>query len=126
MVTTMAESQMLTVIRVWAAIALADGVIAPAEADGFRRLIDAATLSDDERALARSFLLEKVELTEATLDHLSNDARAGIYRAACRMALVDSEVAPAERALLERLRSKLAIPGDVAKQLEAQVPGFSR
>lgn len=121
----MAESQMLTVIRVWAAVAWADGVIAPAEADGFRRLIDAAALTDDERAVARGLLLEKVELSNASFDHLNNDARAGIYRAACRMALVDSEVAAAERVLLERLRNKLAIPFEVAQEIEASVPGFA-
>lgn len=125
MVGAMAESQMLTVIRVWAAVAWADGVIAPAEADGFRRLIDASALTDEERAIARHFLIEKVELSEASLSHLSHDARAGIYRAACRMALVDSEIAAAERVLLERVRTKLSIPFDVAQQIEAQVPGFT-
>ena len=48
----MAESPTLTVIRVWAAVAWADGVIAPAEADGFRRLIDASSLGPEDKALA--------------------------------------------------------------------------
>ncbi|MEZ4362360.1 MAG: hypothetical protein R3B48_19380 [Kofleriaceae bacterium] len=120
------ESQMLTVVRVWAAVAWADGVIAPAEADGFRRLIDASSLSEAERATARGFLLERVELSEDSLAHLSNDARAGIYRAGCRMAMVDGLVAPSERALLDGVRRKLGIPDDIALQIEAQVPGFSR
>jgi uncharacterized membrane protein YebE (DUF533 family) len=125
----MAESQMLTVIRVWAAVAWADGVISPAEADGFRRLIDASSLNEEERAAARGFLLERVDLTDLTdvhLDHLGNDAKAGIYRAACRMALVDAEVAASERVLLERLRAKLSIPFELAAEIEAQVPGFPR
>jgi uncharacterized membrane protein YebE (DUF533 family) len=122
----MAESQMLTVIRVWAAVAWADGVISPSEADGFRRLIDATSLSDEERAAARGFLLERVDLTDVHLDHLGNEAKAGIYRAACRMALVDAEVAASERLLLERLRAKLSIPFELAAQIEAQVPGFPK
>lgn len=116
---------MLTVIRVWAAVAWADGVIAAAEADAFRRLIDAAALTEEERAVARGFLHEKVELEESSFRHLSHDARAGIYRAACRMALVDREIAAAERVLLERLREKLAIPVEAAHQIESQVPGFA-
>jgi uncharacterized membrane protein YebE (DUF533 family) len=120
----MAESQILTVIRVWAAVAWADGVIAAAEADGFRRLIDASALSDEERAVARGYLLDRVELSEVQLDHLSNDARAGIYRAACRMALVDKEVAISERDLLDRLRGKLSIPADFVAEIEGQVVGF--
>ncbi len=120
----MAESPTLTVIRVWAAVAWADGVIAPAEADGFRRLIDASNLGAEDKALARGFLSQKVELTDVSLGHLSNDARGGIYRAACRMALADNEVAASERSLLERLREKLEIPAEHAKLIEAQVPGF--
>lgn len=122
----MAESPTLTVIRVWAAVAWADGVIAPAEADGFRRLIDASNLDAEDKAVARNFLLERVELTDVSLAHLSNDARGGIYRAACRMALADNEVAPSERKLLERLRETLEIPVEHAQQIEAQVPGFRR
>jgi uncharacterized membrane protein YebE (DUF533 family) len=122
----MAESSTLTVIRVWAAVAWADGVIATAEADGFRRLIDASSLTPEERAIARGFLLERVELTDLKLSNLTNDARGGIYRAACRMALADNEVAASERKLLGALREKLEIPAEHAAQIEAQVPGFTR
>ncbi len=122
----MSESPTLTVIRMWAAVAWADGLIATAEADGFRRLIDASSLNDEERAMARSFLLEKVDLQEGSIRNLSNDARGGIYRAACRMALADSEVADSEQVLLDRLRNKLEIPLELAQQIEQQVPGFPR
>ncbi len=121
----MAESPTLTVIRMWAAVAWADGVIAAAEADGFRRLIDASSLNDEERAIARGFLLEKVDL-EGSLKNLSNDARGGIYRAACRMALADNDVAESEQVLLDRLRNKLEIPLELAQQIEQQVPGFPK
>ena len=50
----MAESQILSVIRMWAAVAWADGVLAEAEAEGMRRLIRNADLTDDERAAATS------------------------------------------------------------------------
>lgn len=122
----MAETPTLTVIRMWAAVAWADGVIATAEADGFRRLIDASNLSDEERATARGFLLERVELSDASLRHLSEDARAGIYRAACRMALADHDVALDERKLLTKLGEKLGVSRELAQQIEAQVPGFPK
>jgi uncharacterized membrane protein YebE (DUF533 family) len=122
----MAETPTLTVIRMWAAVAWADGVIATAEADGFRRLIDASSLSPEERAVARGFLLERVELAEASLGHLSEDARTGIYRAACRMALADNNVAATERALLTKLAERLGMSRELAQQIEALVPGFPK
>ena len=48
----MAETQILSVIRVWAAVAWADGVLAEAEADGMRRLIRSADLTPEEREIA--------------------------------------------------------------------------
>ncbi len=122
----MAESPTLTVIRMWAAVAWADGVIATAEADGFRRLIDASNLSEQERAIARDFLLKPVGLDDGNLKNLSPEARGGIYRAACRMALADNDVAASEQALLERLRSKLEISVELAQQIEGQVPGLPK
>ena len=50
----MAESQILSVIRMWAAVAWADGAMAEAEAESLERLIRTAELTLDERAGARS------------------------------------------------------------------------
>ena len=118
------ESQFLSVIRVWAAMAWADGTIAEAESQALRRLIGAAELEDDERQTAYRFLDQKVELDTANVASLSEDARRGIYRAACRMAAVDREVADSERNLLERLRGHLGIADETAKEIEAGIPGL--
>ncbi len=120
----MAESQVLSVIRMWAAIAWADGVMAEAEADGLRRLIKSADLTDEERAAARTFIGERTELPETYLTALSPEARRGVYRAACRMAVVDHVFAADERKLLVRLRDLLGIPADIAQEIEADVPGM--
>lgn len=120
----MAESQIMTVIRMWAAIAWADGVLAEPEAEGLRRLIATADLTADERAQAKAFVDSRTTLPESFLDMLKPDARRGIYRAACRMAIVDHVVASAERSLLERMRTLLGIPADVAREIEADVPGL--
>jgi uncharacterized membrane protein YebE (DUF533 family) len=118
----MAENQFLSVIRIWAAMAWADGKVVAAEALAMERLIQAAELSDDERQLARGFLREKVELDTSNVGNLTDDARRGIYKAACRMAAVDRSLDEPERALLAKLRDGLAI-GDVAGEIETSVFG---
>src|SRR4029450_12449991 len=89
----MAESQFLSVIRIWAALAWADGVMQPAEAAAMRRLIDAADLDPVDRQRALGFLDAKGELDPTSLESYTDDVRRGIYRAACRLAAVDREVA---------------------------------
>lgn len=121
----MAESQFLTVIRIWAAMAWADGVLAEAEASALRRLISGAQLDEAEGALARSFLEKRIELSEEGLAELSPDAKNGIYRAACRMAALDREVAQSERSMLVKLRDTLGLSMDTAREIEAGVPGVT-
>lgn len=118
------QSQILNVIRVWAAIAWADGTLAEAEADGLRKLIRTAELTDDERVSASALLGRKVALPETYLTTLAPGARRGVYRAACRMAIVDHVFTKAERSMLERLRTLLGIPAEVAAKIEAEVPGL--
>lgn len=120
----MAESQILTVIRVWAAVAWADGVLAEAEAEGLRRLIRSADLRDDERKAALGFLDEKVDMPDVYMKNLNPESRRGIYRAACRMAVVDHVFAHSERKMLDKLQGILAIPSDIAEEIEADVPGM--
>jgi len=120
----MADSQILSVIRVWAAVAWADGMLAEAEAEGLRRLIRSADLTPEERAGATKFIEARVDLPTADLQNLSPDSRRGIYRAACRMAVVDHVFASAERRMLDRLQGQLGIPADIAQEIEADVPGL--
>lgn len=120
----MAESQILDVIKVWAAIAWADGVLAEAEAEGMRRLIRTADLSPEERNAAMAYLDTRTDMPELFLKNLNAESRKGIYRAACRMAVVDHVFAHAERKMLDRLKVALAIPPDIADEIEADVPGM--
>jgi uncharacterized membrane protein YebE (DUF533 family) len=121
----MAESQILSVIRMWAAVAWADGVMSETEVDGLSRLIRTADLTDDERAAARTFLDTKTGLPETYLTNLTPEARRGIYRAACRMAVVDHVFSVTERALLDRMRNLLGVPAEIAQEIEADVPGMT-
>jgi uncharacterized membrane protein YebE (DUF533 family) len=120
----MGESQIFSVIRVWAAVAWADGMLVEAEAEGLRRLVRGADLSSGERAAALALLEERVDLPDVYLQGLNPESRRGIYRAACRMALVDHVFAHAERKMLDRLQSVLGIPRDIAEEIEADIPGM--
>lgn len=122
MLGAMAENQFLSVIRTWAAMAWADGVVVAAEALAMRKLIESAELSAADRATAMGFLETKVELDTAGLSALSPDARKGVYKAACRLAAVDRDLAEPERALLARLRDGLEL-GAAAAEIEAAVFG---
>ncbi|MEO8840558.1 MAG: DUF533 domain-containing protein [Kofleriaceae bacterium] len=118
------ESQILSVIRVWAAVAWADGMLAEAEAEGMRKLIRNAELTPDERQAATRLLDKTVLLPDVYLQNLNPEARRGIYRAACRMAVVDHVFAHAERKMLDKLQSLLGIPKEIAVEIEADVPGL--
>jgi uncharacterized membrane protein YebE (DUF533 family) len=118
------ESQILEVIRVWAAIAWADGSLAPAESEGLRRLVEHADLTDAERAAAADFLRGPVAMPQTYLTNLTPQARRGVYRAGCRVAVVDQMFTQTERRVLDRLRDLLGIPEAVAKEIETEVPGL--
>ncbi len=122
----MGESQYLSVIRIWAALAWADDKIVDAEAAAMKRLVESADLTDEERQTALSWLDTKVELDTAGIAGLSSDARQGIYRAAGRLAAVDLEIADEERAFLDRLRDGLEIDEETAKELEKGVPMLTK
>ena len=117
----MSENSYMSVLQVWAAMAWADGVVAPAEAEAMRRLIAAAPINESEREQARVWLTEKVELETDKLLPLGAEARQGIYQAAVRLARVDLDFADAEKVMLERLREGLEIAPDVAAAIEAKL-----
>jgi tellurite resistance protein len=119
----MAESQIMTALRVWAAVAWADGVLAEAEAEGLRRLLRAAELTPEERVDAAR-LLETREPLPESLASLTPDGKRGIYRAACRMAVVDHVLDDHERELLARLRGLLGVSDETARDIERTVPGM--
>ncbi len=109
----------------WAAVAWADGVLAQPEAEGLRRLIRTAELTPEERDAATAFLAAPVELPETYLTAMGPESRRGVYRAACRMAVVDHVFSQTEQKLLGRLRDLLAIPAEIASEIESDVPGLT-
>jgi len=114
----MSESPYMSCLRVWVAVAWADGVIVPAEAEALRRLIALAPIKDHERDKARGWLTTPVDLDTDYVSGLGNEARRGVYQAAARLAKVDLTIAPQERALLDRLRDALRLEPAVAAEIE--------
>lgn len=115
------ESAYMSVLRVWVALAWADGVIAPAEAEALRRLIAVAPVEEPERAVALAWLDEPLELDATKLRQLGTESRQGVYQAAVRLARIDLNVASQERALLERLRDTLGIDAATAADIESRL-----
>ena len=115
------ESTFLSVIRVWAGVAWADGVIVEAEAEAMKRLIAGADLTEVERDEARGFLENKVELETENISGLSDTVREGIYRAAYRLAKVDLRVAEEERSFLGRLRDGLSLSEEACREIESSI-----
>ncbi len=116
-----AENPFLSVIRVWAALAWAAGVIAENEAAALKHLIGSALLSEEEAKAAMGWLEGNVELDACNLRGLREDARHGLYRSAAQLAAVDNQIAEQERTLLLRLREMLAIEEKAAEEIEASV-----
>jgi uncharacterized membrane protein YebE (DUF533 family) len=112
------ENPYLQVIRLWAAMAWADGKVVKQEKAALERLIAGAELSDGERAVALGFLDHKVELDAAVPKGLSPDAREGVYRAACKLSAIDKDVAAEERAFLGRLQKALGLDDAAARKIE--------
>ncbi len=112
------ESQFLSVIRVWAALAWADNVIQDSEREAITKLVSVAKLEEADRDTAMSFLESKVELDVGPIANLPAEAGHGIYKAALRLALVDLDMAEEEAVMLTRLRKGLGIDDDTAASIE--------
>ena len=114
------SNHLLTAVKLWAAAAWADGVIVEAEAMTMRAIIAAAKLTDEERALASTWLETKVNLEEVGLARIPREERLHIYSVACGVATMDKDVAADERAFLDRLAGALQIDdADAAKARSA-------
>ncbi len=113
----------LSILRFWAACAWADDSLHPTEAAALRRLIEASEdLTDGEAAEARGYLETPPAVSLDEVQELSPEAREGVYRAARGIMRLDHEVAPEELSFLGRLRERLALPAELLRRIEAEVP----
>jgi uncharacterized membrane protein YebE (DUF533 family) len=116
-----ADNPILQVIRVWAAMSWADGVISADESRLMKKFIAAARLEEADKQRALGMLEHRVGHDATDLQSVSQGARKGIYQAAVRVAAVDGIVA-AERAFLDGLREALQLDVETCRELEADVP----
>lgn len=115
------ETPFLSVLRVWAAMAWADGRIVPAEATAMKEFICLAPISEEEQKIALGWLKKRVELDTAEFEGMRPDARANLYRSVARIAAIDKDVAEAERDLLKALRAPLGIADELAESIESEI-----
>jgi len=108
------ESEVLLAVKVWAAAAWADGVIADEEAQGMKAFLSVAKLSSKEVQTALGWLDEKVELDDVDIAAIPADNRQNIYAAALGVVAIDNEVSDSEKQFLECLRAALEIAEDTA------------
>lgn len=121
MMAPMSEPPFLSIVRIWAAMAWADGVIVPAEAKAMKEFISLSPLDEQEQKKARSWLKKKVELEDDEFQDLSQSARVSLYRSAARIAALDRVIADEERAFLDSLRDSLEVSAEQAAKIEASV-----
>src|SRR5689334_515434 len=98
----------LTIMRLWAAAAWADGVLHPSEAAALRRLIEASDdLDEDARREALGLLNNPPSIEADAVRTLRPAWREGVYRAALGIVRLDHEISAGEVAWLDRLRAAL-------------------
>lgn len=114
------ESEVLLAVKVWAAAAWADGVIADEEAQGMKAFLSVAKLSSKEVQTALGWLDEKVELDDVDIAAIPADNRQNIYAAALGVVAIDNEVSDSEKQFLERLRAALEIAEDTAAAMHKE------
>ncbi len=99
----------MTIVRVWAASAWADGTMHPAELGALRRCIEESELSPEERGEATILLTAPGELDLQEVQTLKPETREGVYRAALGIVRLDREVSEEEIDFLEKLRGALLL-----------------
>lgn len=118
----MPHPQVMFMLRLLAAVAWSDGELAEGESASLSRLIAAASLDEQERATAKTWLITPVPLGEIDVAGLSDNQRLMTYQGALRMATSDDNFADTERAFLGRVREALGLSEAQAAELESEMP----
>lgn len=92
------------------AIAWADGVLDPEEADAIVRAAVDEGLELEEIAEIESVTRERIELDRLDRSGLSKEDRLFVYAVACWIARIDGKVTDEETAALAKLGERLGVP----------------
>ena len=114
--------EMLTILRMWAGAAWADGELHPAEEAALRRLIDASEeeLGKDGKATALALLSAPPVVKPEEVGKLASASREGVYRAALGIVRLDGKVTGDEEAWVVRLRERLNLDPAVLAKIDAE------
>ena len=116
----MDEALFLTVAKIWAATAWADGVVADNERKLLESVIRNAAVSEATKASALALLGAPMALGDVQIESLSGDQRAGVYRTACRLTTVNRELSDEEKVFLTRLAAHLGLDAATAATIQAE------
>jgi hypothetical protein len=112
----------LTIVRLWAGAAWADGVLHPAEAAALRRLIDASDdLAGEARVQALALLEAAPAVTVEEVRKLAPAAREGVYRAVLGIIRLDGKVTADEEEWVAKLRARLNLDEATMRRIEGEV-----
>ena len=114
--------EMLTILRMWAGAAWADGELHPSEEAALRRLIDASEeeLGKDGKATALALLSAPPVVKPEEVGKLASASREGVYRAALGIVRLDGKVTGDEEAWVVRLRERLNLDPAVLAKIDAE------
>src|SRR5262245_31933817 len=111
----------LTIVRLWAAAAWADGFLHPAEEAALRRLIEASTeLGEPERQHAMGLLTGPPGVKVEEVQKLDATSREGVYRAVLGIIRLDGKVTGEEQEWVARLRDRLGLDAAVLARIEGE------
>ncbi|HEX9294768.1 MAG TPA: DUF533 domain-containing protein [Polyangiaceae bacterium] len=107
-------------------VAWADGRISQEETEVLEALFQAFEVNDEEAVEIREYAKTPRSLADIPLTALSADDRRMLLQHAVLLTFIDGEQAPAEKALLSELCSKLRIPDEEAGSLLLAAEGRAR
>jgi tellurite resistance protein len=114
------------IVKSLVSVAWADGKVTFEETEVLEALLQAFDATSEDAAEIRQYAKEKRTLDDIPLTDLSAEDRRALLQHAVLLTFIDGEQAPEEKALLERLCSKLRIPAQEAPDLIAAAEGRAK
>ena len=117
----MNDKTFLSVFRIWASCAWADGVLDFRESASLENLVTRnREISDLARRTAISWIDQAPEFNDVDVRDLSESARWKVYEAAFALAVIDETVTEEERHILDRIITMLELDEDKARVKEKE------
>lgn len=99
-----------------AAVAWADGTMAPEEAASLRSAADQLGLAANDRQMLESALRQRVQPADVETVRMKRETRLFVYAASLWIASVDGQISPEEEAVLGQLGDRLGLSSAVRQR----------